>query len=144
VVEHLGVVGVEEQRAAVRDRTADEPDVGLEVELVVRVALELLERDRLAPDDREARAVGAECPLRRAPCLERPLRVAAVGVVPVGDDRLIPRLRVQRHEPRRVRLLAQHRRLGAHAEQRVVHVEPEPQVPAVDLGREQRRGALGV
>ena len=70
-----------------RDGVGDEVDVVSLRHLAVGVALELLERDRLAPQQRDV-AVGPERDLRVLAGTPVPLEVRTVGVVPVGDDGL--------------------------------------------------------
>ncbi len=143
VVEHLGVARIEHERTAVAHRVGDEADVLGQAELPVRVALELLKGDRLAPQERQL-GIGAAGELGIAAHVARPVVVGAVRVVPVDDDRLVAGVAIQRDEPGRVRLLAHERDPRAHAEQALVGLEPEAQVPVIDLGRKQRRGALRV
>ena len=144
-VKHLDVVPVHRQRARTARHMTDEVgQILVERRLVVGVALELLERDRLVPDQRHSFAVLARRDLREVAPLGIPVRVRPRGVVPFHDQRLIAGVEIMLNQSRCVRLLVDERQPRPEPQQALVRLVADAQVRRVYPGRHQRSDHLGI
>ena len=144
-IEHLDVVPVHRQRARAGRRMAREVrEIFVERRLVVRVTLELLERDRLVPDQRDRLAVVTRRDLREVAPFRIPFGMRPRRVVPLHDERLIPRVEVVLDQAGGVRLLVDERQPRPEAEEPLVDLVADAQVRRVHRRGHQRPDDLRV
>ena len=144
-IEDLGIVAVEREAAWLVAAVAS--DVGeqlIELELVVGVALELLEGDALVPDQADAAAIDSDGLLGVVAPFRIPLRVRAGWIVPLHDQRFVASLLVEGHQAGAVGLLIDQSNAWLEAEDVLVGLHAETQIGAVYSSRYQGPNQLGV
>jgi len=144
-IENLAVARIKTEGAgSLSALVGDEADVILERDIAVDVALQLLESDRVRPQERDAALVRSERPLRLIARFSRPIRMMGRGIVPIHQERTVARVEIVTDEATRIGLLVDERKRRNRAEQALVDLMADLEIGLDHAGGHQRPDQLGV